>query len=71
MRHLATREQFPLVTEPKKGMRVHIEGWAKGAVFTIVDLNDSEATIHAPKSKQTYKVHTNMLLHTNANRKDK
>jgi len=58
----ATIQEFGRLENPTLGTKVHVAGWPKGAVYTIVAINDPNVTIQARKSGREVIIHKNMLL---------
>lgn len=58
----ATRSEFGVLERPTVGDHVHIEGWAKGAYFIIVDLQETQATIKTCVTNRLFSVPISKLL---------
>lgn len=55
--------RFARVTDPTPGLRVHVEGWSKGAVFIVELVGIVTVSLRTPKSHRLYFADKSKLLH--------
>ena len=57
-------DDFPKIDNIRTGMKVHVHGWSRGAVFVVKNINDKMANIQTPRTGKEYYIAVHRLRGT-------